>query len=35
MVTIPYSMLVGMSGVEKGVFYDAPEANEAPPQVKF
>ena len=35
MVTIPWSLLVGMSGVEKGVFYDAPEANEAPPKVEF
>ncbi|MEI2639247.1 MAG: LemA family protein [Microthrixaceae bacterium] len=35
MVTIPWSMFVGMSGVEKGEFYDAPEGNEAPPQVSF
>lgn len=35
MVTIPWSMLVGMSGVEKGVFYDAPEGHSAPPQVQF
>ena len=35
MITIPWSFLVGMSGVEKGVFYDAPEANEAPPKVEF
>lgn len=35
MVTIPYSFFVGMSGVEKGVFYQAPEGNQAPPQVSF
>ncbi len=35
MVTIPWSMFVGMSGVEKGEFYDAPEGNEAPPQMSF
>lgn len=35
MVTIPWSFFVGMSGVEKGVFYDAPDANEAPPTVSF
>jgi len=35
MVTIPWSMLVGMSGVEKGEFYDAPEASTAPPEVRF
>ncbi|MFM7064953.1 MAG: LemA family protein [Actinomycetes bacterium] len=35
MVTIPWSLLVGIAGVEKGVFYDAPEANEAPPKVEF
>ncbi|HTO02000.1 MAG TPA: LemA family protein [Microthrixaceae bacterium] len=35
MVTIPTSFFVGMSGVEKGVFYDAPAGNEAPPQVSF
>jgi len=35
MVTIPWSFFAGMSGVEKGVFYDAPDANTAPPQVSF
>ncbi len=35
LVTIPWSFLAGMSGVEKGVFYDAPDANAAPPQVSF
>ena len=35
MVTIPWSLLAGMSGVDKGVFYDAPEANESPPTVSF
>lgn len=35
MVTIPWSFFVGMSGVDKGVFYDAPTANEAPPSVSF
>lgn len=35
MVTLPWSLLVGMSGVEKGVFYEAPEANQAPPKVSF
>ena len=35
MVTIPWSLLVGIAGVEKGVFYEAPEANEAPPKVQF
>ncbi|CAN5487032.1 LemA family protein [soil metagenome] len=35
MVTIPWSLFAGMSGVEKGVFYDAPEGNTAPPQVSF
>lgn len=35
MVTIPYSFLVGMSGVDKAVFYEAPEGNQAPPQVSF
>ena len=35
LVTIPWSFLAGMSGVEKGVFYDAPDANTAPPQVSF
>ena len=35
MVTIPWSLLVGIAGVEKGVFYEAPEANQAPPKVEF
>jgi LemA protein len=35
MVTIPWSLFAGMSGVDKGVFYDAPDANTAPPQVSF
>ena len=35
MVTIPYSLLVGISGVQKGDFYEAPEANQAPPKVEF
>lgn len=35
MVTIPWSLFVGMSGVSKAAFYDAPVANEAPPQVDF
>lgn len=35
MITIPYSFFVGMSGVEKAVFYQAPEGNQAPPQVSF
>jgi LemA protein len=35
LVTIPWSFFAGMSGVEKGVFYDAPEGNTAPPTVSF
>lgn len=35
MVTIPWSFFVGMSGVEKGEFYEAPEGNQAPPKVSF
>ncbi len=35
MVTIPWSLFVGMSGVVKGEFYDAPDASSAPPQVSF
>lgn len=35
MVTIPWSFFVGMSGVERAAFYDAPDANTAPPQVSF
>ncbi len=35
MVTIPWSVFVGMSGVSKGDYYDAPDASSAPPQVSF
>ncbi|MFZ4517829.1 MAG: LemA family protein [Microthrixaceae bacterium] len=35
MVTIPWSLMVGPSGVEKGVFYDAPDGQATPPQVSF
>ncbi|MFV0316115.1 MAG: LemA family protein [Microthrixaceae bacterium] len=35
MVTIPWSLFVGPSGVSKAAFYDAPVANEAPPEVDF
>ena len=35
MVTIPWSLFVGMSGVDKGVFYDAPDGHNAPPTVSF
>jgi len=35
MVTIPWSFFVGMSGVRRAAFYDAPAGNEAPPQVDF
>lgn len=35
MVTIPWSLLVGASGVEAGVFYEAPEGSTAPPEVRF
>lgn len=35
MVTIPWSFFVGMSGVERATFYDAPDANTTPPQVSF
>ena len=35
MVTIPWSFFAGMSGVAKGEFYDAPDANTAPPTVSF
>jgi len=35
MVTIPWSFFVGMSGVQKGEFYDAPVGNEAAPVVSF
>jgi len=35
MVTIPWSLFAGMSGVAKGEFYEAPAANTAPPTVSF
>jgi LemA protein len=35
LVTIPWSFFAGMSGVEKGVFYDAPDGHAAPPTVSF
>ena len=35
MVTIPWSLFVGIAGVEKGVFYEAPKGNQAPPKVEF
>lgn len=35
MVTIPWSLLVGPSGVSRAAFYDAPAADSAPPQVSF
>lgn len=35
MVTIPWSLFAGMSGVERGVFYDAPDGQAAPPSVSF
>jgi LemA protein len=35
MVTIPWSFFAGMSGVERGVFYDAPDGQAAPPTVSF
>ena len=35
MVTIPWSLFAGMSGVAKGEFYDAPAENTAPPTVSF
>lgn len=35
MVTIPWSLFVGMSGVSKAEFYDAPDGHATPPQVKF
>ncbi len=34
-VTIPWSMFVGIAGVSKADFYDAPEANLAVPEVDF
>lgn len=35
MVTIPWSLFVGMAGVAKGEFYEAPAANTEPPTVSF
>jgi LemA protein len=35
MVTIPWSLFVGMSGVSKGEFYEAPAGDAAPPTVSF
>ena len=35
MVTIPWSLFVGMSGVPKGEFYEAPGADTLPPTVSF
>ena len=35
MVRIPWSLFVGMSGVHRASFYDAPTPDEAPPQVDF
>lgn len=35
MVTIPWSFFVGMSGVTKAVFYEAPAGQDVPPQVSF
>lgn len=35
MVTIPWSLFVGMAGVTKAPFYDAPADREAPPTVDF
>ena len=35
MVTIPWSLFGGMSGVGNGEFYAAPDASSAPPQVSF
>ncbi len=35
MVTIPWSLFAGMSGVSKGEFYQAPAGTTAPPQVSF
>ncbi len=34
-VTIPWSMFVGIAGVEKAEFYDAPDVNEVVPNVEF
>lgn len=35
MVTIPWSLFVGIAGVEKGVFYEAPAGAATPPTVSF
>jgi LemA protein len=35
MVTIPWSLFVGMSGVAKGEFYEAPAAHTEPPTGSF
>jgi LemA protein len=35
MVRIPWSLFVGIAGVHRASFYDAPTPNEAPPQVDF
>lgn len=35
MVTIPWSFLVGLSGVNRPDFYEAPEPNHEPPKVDF
>jgi LemA protein len=35
MVTIPWSLMVGLAKVDKGVFYDAPDEQTTPPTVQF
>lgn len=35
MVTIPWSLFVGIAGVDKGVFYEAPAGASTPPTVSF
>ncbi len=35
MVTIPWSLFVGIAGVDKGVFYQAPPGSTAAPTVSF
>jgi len=35
MVTIPWSLFVGIAGVDKGVFYQAPAGSTAAPSVSF
>jgi LemA protein len=35
LVTIPWSLLAGASGVTRADFYDAPDGHAAPPQVRF